>query len=474
MHRSFIHRQHAIARRLAAAARPRTVVVSAIALMGLVIPQAASAAGVFSVTTSSHQAAAETAVTIKLPLLPSGTQLRHYGAQVTLPGALRIQFPAYGTDTQQCPSQARVRTNAPVTPVAWNFDPSGCPATAKIGTATLGAATGTIYMVSDSPLPQMGVYFDQGTPVPFGRRLDVTYNGTSAATLRITGLPNRPSTGLVLDFDAPDRPTLTPRIWAFTPAGTSECVPAPQATGTAWVWPGSGLTTVPVTLTPATLSLLGCDIGFQASAPPNQAGASAALTLKATVANANAGTRLYGARFLVPRSLVASYASFGSTSQRCAGSAVGSLSTGYTPGTRSFDVTQCPWSAVIGTAQLGDQSGLLYLINTTPWPSIGVQFTDGVDVPYSRTIGWDFDSTGASILSVAGLQGAPGDSLTLTFDNPDRADGLPNVWQYVEASDPYCASGDAHATIYTYPASGTVATATSDRYAYVPLSGCGA
>jgi len=80
--------------------------------------------------------------------------------RVNEPPSLGPNFPSFGQQTDQCPASSATTPSAV-------FDPSGCPAQALVGTMTINTPllpnplTGQIYLINKSPLPWLGVKFDQ-------------------------------------------------------------------------------------------------------------------------------------------------------------------------------------------------------------------------------------------------------------------------------------------------------------------------
>lgn len=432
--------------------------------------QQAGAAATLNVTTDASTAGSNTSLTVNTALSGYGNAKKQYGASVTLPAALRVGFPAYGNSAQQCPADAYSALNTGITPGAQAFSDTGCPAEARIGTATLGSASGGIYWVGVGPLPQLGVYFDTGVTTAYGRRLDINYSG-SVPTIVINGLPKTSTNGLTLDFNNPWRPNLPTKIWNWATGNYPECTPTPTFSGTVRTWPNSGTVATNVAMSPKTLTLRGCGIGFTATTDTNVAGASTALTLKTTLAGTGADTKLYGQRVTLPPSLRISYPAYGSSAQQCSAGAFTSISTGYTPGTQAFSNASCPPEAKVGTVKLGSATGSIYWVGVSPIPAFGVYFDSGVATPYGRRMNHDYSGSTPS-LQIAGLPNSSSTGLELTFNNPSRPTLNPKIWQFATAGDPDCASAYASEIAFLFPASGTAATQISGLNSYVNVTGC--
>lgn len=446
------------------------VMLSAAALCLAFAAQSAGAAATLNVSTDANTAGSNTSLTVNTALSGTGNAKKQYGASVTLPAALRVGYPAYGSTAQQCPADAFSALSTGITPAAQAFTNAGCPAEARIGTATLGTASGGIYWVGVSPLPQIGVYFDTGVTTAYGRRLDINYSG-SVPTLVINGLPKTSTNGLTLNFNNPSRPTLPTKIWNWASSNYPECTPTPTFSGTVRTWPNSGTVATNVTMSPKTLTLRGCGISFSATTDTNVAGASTALTLKTTLAGTGADTKLYGQRVTLPPSLRISFPAYGSSAQQCPASAFTSISTGYTPGTQAFSNASCPPEAKVGTVKLGSATGSIYWVGVSPLPAFGVYFDGGVATPYGRRMNHDYSGSTPS-LQIAGLPNSSSTGLELTFNNPTRPTLNPKIWQFATAGDPDCASAYASAIAFLFPPSGTAATQISGLNSYVNVTGC--
>lgn len=432
--------------------------------------QQADAAATLNVSTDANTVGSNTSLTVNTALSGYGNAKKQYGASVTLPAALRVGYPSYGSPAQQCPASAYSALNTGITPPATAFSNAGCPAEARIGTATLGSASGGIYWVGVSPLPQLGVFFDTGVSTAYGRRLDINYDG-SVPTIVINGLPKTTTNGLTLTFNNPSRPTLAPKIWNWAASNHPDCTPTPTFSGTARTWPNFGTVATNVTMSPKTLALYGCGMSINVTTDTNTAGASTALTLTTTLAGTGYDSLQYGQRVKLPPSLRISYPAYGDAAQQCSAGAFSAINTGYTPLAQNFDNSSCPPEAKVGTAKLGTATGSIYVVGVSPLPAFAVYFDSGVATPFGRRIWHTYDG-GSPILQVAGLPNSSSTGLELTFNNPSRPTLDPKIWAFVSPADPSCASGYTDGTAYMFPASGTAATQISGLNSYVNVTGC--
>lgn len=458
----------------AAAHRRLAAVVAALLTAAMFLAfsaQNAGAAATLNVSTDASVVGSSTSLTLNTALSGSGNAKKQYGATLTIPGALRVSYPAYGNAAQQCPVSSYSALNTGITPLAQAFDNTNCPAEARVGTATLGAASGGIYWVSTSPLPQLGVYFDTGVSSSYGRRLSVSYNGSSP-TLMVNGLPKTSTNGLTLSFDNPSRPTLPTKIWEWIGAADPECTPTPTFSGSVRTWPNFGTVATNVSMASKALALRGCGISFTATTDANQAGASTGLTLNTTLAGTGADTMLYSQRVTLPPSLRVSYPAYGSSAQQCPAASLTNIDTGYTPITQAFNASLCPPEAKVGTATLGSATGSIYIVTTSPLPSFGVYFDGGVATPYGRRMYHTYNGDSAPILQLSGLPNTSSNGLELKFDNPSRPTLNPKIWEFATSNDPDCASANASMVAYLFPSSGTIATQIPGFTSYINVNGC--
>lgn len=452
--------------------RTSLAVVFAVCALAL-SAQAAGAAATLNASTDSTAAGDDTvALTINTALSGFGKAKKQYGAKVVIPPQLNVQAPAFGSSAQRCPVGSFSTLNTGITPPATAFNKASCPATAKIGTATLGAASGGIYLVNSSPLPQMGVYFDTGVGTAYGRKLSYAIGGSNESILQITGLPNQSTNGLTLVFDNAARPTLPTKSWGFVPADDPACDTTQQATGNVWTWPTIGTSATVVGMAGDDLPVVGCGIGFVASTDTTTAGDdTVALTLQTPLAGTGNNLLQYGASFIVPSQLNVQAPALGSMGQRCSPGSFSSLSTGITPNATAFSNAGCPAEAKVGTATLGGASGSIYLVNISPLPQFGVYFDTGVVTAFGRKLSFSIGGQNESTMTIMGLPDDATGGLSLMFDNPARPTLATKIWGFVGNGDPACLSTDANGDTYTYPNAGTAADVTqlTDD---LPITGC--
>lgn len=437
-----------------------------------VVVDSADAAATLNVTANPKKAGGATALTINTALSGTGNAKKQYGARINLPGTFRVSsFPAYGGSGDRCPAGSYSALNTGLTPPATAFSDASCPASAKIGTATLGTASGSIYVVESSPLPELGVYFQTGVTTPYGRKLSVTYNG-AAPTLQIAGLLKTSTNGLTLTFDNPSRPNGLPtKFWGFVSGMDGECLPTSTVTGNVWTWPYSGSTATSVSMSPKTVSITGCGMSFQALTSSLAAGSETSLTLKTPLTGTGNDTKQYGARFDLPGLLRIKFPAYGDSSQQCAANSFSSVSTGFTPIAFAFSNSSCPPEAKVGTATLGSMSGSIYFVNASPLPQFGVYFDQGVATPFGRKLNTTYTDS-APTLMIMGLPNASTSGLQLVFDNPTRPTLPGKIWEIAGPGYPECLNSLAYGTVYSFPASGTATVDSTPMHQWLLPTGC--
>lgn len=422
----------------------------------------AGASPSLNIATDVNAAGEYTTLTLNTALSGSGNSTRQYGAGVTVPAGVWLEWSRLGTSAQRCPGSSFSSVSTGYSPPATAFSNANCPSTARVGTATLGSTSGGIYVVNGSPLPQFGLYFDTGVSEPYGRRLSLSYSGSSAV-MSVQGLASASTTGLTLDFNNPSRPTLPAKIWMFASAGAEECTPEQQATGAVMTYPASGTVVDFAATSPATLSVTGCGVYFSLEADTDQADSVVGLSASTHLFGTGDDLRQYGVIFKVPRNVTPDGSTYGAANQRCPG---GSITSGAV-----FDNTNCPPESVIGTAELGDATGKLYVVNSSPYPRIGLYFDSGV-TPYGKAMSWSWDSEGAASLMVTGLHDDSTEGLKLVFNNPSRPSLPRSIWRSVEASHQDCESTDGTAKVYNYPLVGGLPTVTSEISTWLSIVNC--
>lgn len=432
----------------------------------------ASAAATLNITANPAKAGAATSLSINTALTGFGNAKKQYGALVNLPAAIRVSsYAAYGTSADRCPPGAYSALSTGITPVAQAFNKATCPAAAKIGTATLGAASGGIYIVEVSPLPQFGVYFDTGVATPYGRRLNVTYTG-SAPTLNVTGLPSTSTSGLTLNFNNPSRPNGLPTMyWGFVSGMDSGCLPTSPVTGNVWTWPTSGTAATVVSMAPKTVSITGCGMDFNLLTDSNVAGSETSLTLKTPLTGTGFDTKQYGARFELPGLLRVKYPAYGTSAQQCGAGSYSTISTGFTPAAQAFSNASCPATAKVGTAKLGSATGSIYFVGISPLPQFGVYFDQGVTTPFGRRLSVNYNGS-APTMYIYGLPNSSSSGLELDFNHPTRPTLPGKIWELASSGMGECVDSLAYGTVYAFPASGTATTQSSPMHAWLFPTGC--
>lgn len=447
-----------------------TLLACAVASIFLI---AASPAGAthLSMTTDTQSAGKRVALTLTTNLTGSGNQTHQYGAKFQLSAGLALWWDSetLGTTTQRCPGSSFSSLNTGITPGAMAFSKTSCPAASRVGTATLGGASGGIYVVGTTPVPSFGVYFDTGVTTPYGRKVALNYVG-SVPSLEIYGLENTSSTGLSLNFNNPSRPGLTPKIWTLAESMSSGCTPTSQISATSYTYPDSGTAATTTFLSSVPLNIVGCGIGFNVSTDESTADAFTSLQIDTPLTGSGNDTHQYGAKITLPPSLYVDWWTLGASYQKCSGGTFSSLSTGITPTAKAFSGA-CPNTAKVGTVTLGSASGLIYAVNTTPLPSFGIRFTSGVATPYGRKVGLNWVD-GKPTLNVAGLPNSASSGLSMIFNYPSRSTLPPKIWRFQEPGVPACAPDAANATVFTWPASGSAATETDPDGYWVDVTGC--
>lgn len=423
-----------------------------------------------SVSTDAHQAGAATTLNLTTTLTGSGNATRQYGATFQLGSALVLDWWKLGAGNQRCSGASFSSINTGYTPTAMAFSKSACPSAAKVGTATLGGASGGIYVVNTTPVPSFGVYFDSGISTPYGRKLNVSYNG-SAPTLSIYGLKNTSTSGLSLSFYNASRPALSSKIWSLAESWSDGCEPSPQVYAGVYTFPYSGTVATLTNLSGVSLNITGCGILLTVATDSSTADTETSLQIDTPLTGTGNDTHQYGAAVTLPPSLHLDWTALGASNQRCSGASFSALNTGITPAAMSFSKTVCPNTAKVGTVTLGAASGTIYSVNTTPLPSFGVYFDSGVTTPYGRKVYLNYSGS-TPTLTVTGLPNAASSGLSMVFSNPSRPTLPARVWRFAESGDPDCAPADALATVFTWPASGSAATETIPLTSYVDVTGC--
>lgn len=189
----------------------------------------------FYATTTTTVAGSDTSLRIGAGLYQTGA--KQYGQTFDLPSNLWMNSSALGGP--QCDASSFANITTGYTPYAQSFTPVNCPTGSIVGTASLGAQTGKIYLVNSSPLPQFGVYFNSGVTPAYGRRLSLDYGalGYGRPQMRIFGLNGAALAPLKLDFTPPI--TTQTKIWRLAPSGSADCG-TQDAFSNLYIYPASG------------------------------------------------------------------------------------------------------------------------------------------------------------------------------------------------------------------------------------------
>jgi hypothetical protein len=176
-------------------------------------------------TLANPVAGETTGVNAHLEMLPvpSGSIVDRNSAVQSLtvlePRVIAPNFPSFGTPQDQC-SPSSVSD-------AGTFDPTGCPAWAKVGTMTIDTPLlvdpleGTVWLIEASPIPWLGVIFDQpgikvsmvgitSTPKVNPSCNPLLTPGGCPTRIAITfdGVPDVQIDSIDMDLNGPDRPIL--------------------------------------------------------------------------------------------------------------------------------------------------------------------------------------------------------------------------------------------------------------------------
>jgi hypothetical protein len=167
-------------------------------------------------TLTNPTASQETGVTAALNLGTDNSGIKTL--RVNEPTSVGPNYPAFGAQADQCPASAAPTATA-------IFDPSACPAQALVGSMTINTPllptplTGSVYLINKSPLPWLGVKFDQPgisvrltgvTSVPQVDPLcDPTTSDTGTCPTQISilfnNLPDVPVNSISLNLNGPSR-----------------------------------------------------------------------------------------------------------------------------------------------------------------------------------------------------------------------------------------------------------------------------
>jgi hypothetical protein len=177
--------------------------------------------------------------------------------RVNEPPSIGPNFPAFGTQADQCPASA-----APLASSV--FDPSQCPASAIVGTMTINTPllpnplNGTVYLINKSPLPWLGVKFDSPgisvrlTGVTATPQVDPSCdplfdpNGFCQTQISIlfNNVPDVPINSIRMVLDGPNRQgsqgSLSGKILTLASSSDPTCVGTSTANATFTPFSGTG------------------------------------------------------------------------------------------------------------------------------------------------------------------------------------------------------------------------------------------
>lgn len=165
--------------------------------------------------------------------------------QVDEAPVLKPNFPSFGVPADQCPAAA-----AP-TPESV-FDPTVCPSQAIVGSMTINTPLltdpleGTVYLIEKSPIPWLGVAFEQDgisvrlTGVTSTPKVNPACNPVftpggcpTRISILFNNVPDVPVSSIFLDLNGPDRAgtngTLSGKILQVVSPTDSSCVPSSVA-----------------------------------------------------------------------------------------------------------------------------------------------------------------------------------------------------------------------------------------------------
>jgi hypothetical protein len=190
--------------------------------------------------------------------------------KVVEPPVLGPNFPSFGDAGDMCPSSSAA------TPTAV-FNPASCPAQSQVGTMSITtpllpfALSGTVHLINKSPLPWLGVRFDNPgitvrlTGVTSLPQVDPTCDAQndpsgfcqSQISALFNNLPDVPLSHVSFTLDGPSRTGLSGplpgQLLAVSSPGDTTCVPSSPAKST--ITPQRG---APVTNLTQNISVSGC------------------------------------------------------------------------------------------------------------------------------------------------------------------------------------------------------------------------
>ncbi len=190
-------------------------------------------------------ASAETGVNATVTLGTDNSAIKTL--RVNEPPSLGPNFPSFGQQTDQCPASA-----APT--AASVFDATNCPAQSIVGSMTINTPllptplTGTVYLINKSPLPWLGVKFDQPgiqvrlTGVTATPQVDPTCDPLAAEegfcqtqiSILFNNVPEVPISSITMSLNGPNRTggngaSLSGKILVVATPSDPTCVPTSPA-----------------------------------------------------------------------------------------------------------------------------------------------------------------------------------------------------------------------------------------------------
>jgi hypothetical protein len=197
---------------------------------------------------SNTQAGSLTGLTAQIDF-PTGSatakSVRSY-----LPAGFAPNFPSFGAQADQCPASTATLASS-------SFDPTACPAQAKIGTVTLTTplladpVVGDVWLINKSPLPWLGIDINPGVSPSNPKGVIIRLSGVTATpqldptcdpltdpsgqcqsqiSVLFNNIPDAPVTSMTLSMDGPDRTgvgntTLSGKILSIATASDPMCQP---------------------------------------------------------------------------------------------------------------------------------------------------------------------------------------------------------------------------------------------------------
>lgn len=395
----------------------------------------------FDVSAAPNSVNSDLDLAVKTPLAGTGYDRNQYGIDALLPTKIQLNSAALGSASERCPSTSFTNATSAITTPASSkaFTRTSCPASAKVGTAKLGNATGDIYVVHGADGPQFGVYFNSGVTTPYGRQLKVSVDSSQRYRLELYGLPNTPSTGLELLFVNDQRENLPSRVWRTVGASDPLCTNTGSGTtafATVWNWriSSGGVANSRPGLSKQ-VPVFGCGSSVGVVTQASGAGNTTRVSLAATLAGPTTERQLAGAEFKLPPQLTIQPYAFGSASERCPAASVGAIiNVPAGPVVKSFSAATCPVAANVGDMKVGGSVvGALWVVDNPLGPHLAITFGS-----MGRTIPLTNNADGSTTLTIGGLNNPS--TIELVFERASRP-GLPSrIWSFAEPGTAACSS----------------------------------